>query len=228
MLPLDDRIFKNDDDYYESIGNGIWLMDNHKWSFVVWNRERNKKSIYQLVHVDYHWDAGYDYWDSPNEEKIFLAASDREIISIVREENHIRYDSFICPAIAKGFIDEVHFYCLQGDDGGDVAIYKDFLDKYSCTQILHDSTRTLSKLEAEKPMIFDFCIDVFNKSTRWYESDIWPDDEIDRLLQDCEHLVKSAEIVTVSMSYGYSGTENDTRRLTQKVIEVFSTWREAS
>lgn len=82
MASLDSRIFRNDDDYYESIGNGIWLMDNHKWSFVVWNKERNEDSIYLLVHVDYHWDAGYDYWHSPDEEKTFLTASENEIIKV--------------------------------------------------------------------------------------------------------------------------------------------------
>lgn len=228
MHRLPDHVFTNNDDYYESIGHGMWLMDNHKWSFVIWNKERSLRCNYLLVHVDYHWDAGYDYWDCPDEEVKFFSASDDEVIEIVREENFIRYDSFICPAIAKGFIDEVHFYCLQGDESGDVAIYEDFLNKYNCTQILHNSITTLSSLETDKPIIFDFCIDVFNRSNKFYESDIWLDEDIDKLLDACKHLVVSAEIVTISMSYGFSGTKSDTKRLTKMVVERFRDWRKNS
>lgn len=192
MSRLDDRIFTNNDDFYEFVGNDIWLMDNHKWSFVIWNQELKDDEKYLLVHVDYHWDSGYDYWFSPDEEQAFLSASDSEIIEIVKEETYIRYDSFICPAIAKGLIDEVHFYCLQGDDLGDIAIHEEFLTKFKCDQVLHDHSKTLSKISTTKPILFDFCIDVFNRSNELYRSDIWADDEIDDLLKNCKHLVESA------------------------------------
>jgi hypothetical protein len=228
MPHLDDRIFDNNDDYYESVGSGIWLMDNHKWSFVIWNQEIKDNQKYLLAHVDYHWDAVYDYWDNPDEERAFLSAGDNEIIDIVKAENYIRFDSFICPAIAKGLIDEVHFYCHQGDEGGDIAIGEEFLTKYRCVQVLHDSSQALSEIRTTKPILFDFCIDLFNRSNEHYGSDIWSDDEIEDLLENCKNLVKSAKIITISMSYGYSGTESDTKRLTKTAVEVFSKWRKAS
>ncbi|WP_108126730.1 UPF0489 family protein [Saccharospirillum mangrovi] len=228
MGQLPDDIFENNDDYYEHIGNGLWLMDSHKWSFVIWNKERNSENHYLLVHVDYHWDAGYDFWEHPEEEENFFSSDENEIIAIVKEENFIRYDSFICPAIAKGIIDEVHFYCLQGDESGEEAIYENFLDKYNCKQVLHDSINTLSELKTDKPIFFDFCVDVFNRSNKYYESDIWSDNEIEEFLESCKQLVISAEVVTISMSYGYSGTKNDTKRLTKRVVEKFNEWRRNS
>ena len=127
MYQLSDQVFENNDEYYESIGNGMWLMDNHKWSLVIWNRECISSVTYLLAHVDYHWDAGYDMWESTDNEEMFLSSNEDEIIEIVREENIIRFDSFICPAIVKGFIDAVHFFCLQGNENGDEAIYEDFI-----------------------------------------------------------------------------------------------------
>ena len=228
MPSLDDRVFINNDEYYELVGNGIWLMDNHKWSFFIWNSEIKDNSKYLLAHVDYHWDAIYDYWDSPDEEQAFFSADDNEIINIVKENNYIRFDSFICPAIAKGLINEVHFYCPQGDENGDIAIGDNFLAKFNCKQVLHESSKTISKIRTTKPVLFDFCIDVFNRSNEYYCSDILSDSEIENLLLDCKYLVESAEIITISMSYGYSGTESDTKRLTKKTVEMFSKWRNAT
>lgn len=228
MYQPSSQVFENNDDYYEVLGNNIWLMDNHKWSFAIWNKECVSEKSYLLVHVDYHWDAGYDMWESAENEDIFLSSDEDEIVEILREENLIRFDSFICPAIAKGFIDEVHFFCLQGDESGDEAIYEGFIDKFGCEQVIHNSLNSLSSIKTKKPILFDFCVDVFNRSNQFYGSDIWPDNEIDELLEACKPLVVSADIVTVSMSYGYSGSKDDTKRLTEKVINTFGEWRNDS
>lgn len=58
-----------------------------------------------------------------------------------------------------------------------------------------------------------------------FSANIWKENEINDWLNDCEGLVQSASIVTVSMSYGYSGVEEDTERLTKKVINLFYKWR---
>lgn len=213
---LSNNIFKKNDDYYELIGNDIWLMDNHKWALVIWDKYRNISKKYALIHIDYHWDAGYDYWNYSEEENKFLLASHDEIINIVQEGNWIRFDSFICPAIAKGFIDEVHFHCFQGDNDGDIGIYTPFLKKYKCSQAIHKTSRTLTNIILEKPLVFDFCIDIFNKSDMYFTSDIWTDDEINSLLYDCKELVKNAEIITISMSYCYSGTKKTLKDLLKK------------
>lgn len=222
---LPDNFFQKGRDFYKSIGKGIWLMDDHRWALVAWDKDRKAEKKYVLAHIDYHWDATYDFFNEPQKEREFINASHSNLIDWVQEDTFIRYDSFICPAIAMGFIDEVHFYCLQGDKDGDIAIDSRLLDRFKCIQVLHNTMNSLRNLKTDKPIIFDFCLDIFNKSDMYYESDIWPEDEISRLLNDCENLVRLADIVTISMSYGHSGTEQDTRRLTEKVINTFWEWR---
>lgn len=45
-----------DNDYLAQLGPGIWLMDNHKWALVAWERERVAGRRYVLLHADFHWD----------------------------------------------------------------------------------------------------------------------------------------------------------------------------
>ena len=67
---------------------------------------------------------------------------------------------------------------------------------------------------------------MLNRSDMCYTGDIWSLEEIDDLLNDIKHLVINASIVTISMSYGYSGTKEDTSRLTKYILERFCDWRD--
>ena len=67
-------------------------------------------------------------------------------------------------------------------------------------------------------MIFDLCLDLFNRSDDWAEGDLWSDAEIDGFLGEVARLITAAELVTVSMSFNYSGTAENTRHLTKFVI----------
>jgi len=57
--------FETNDSYYEEIYPNIWLMDDHRWAYFIWeqclNRNRIKKP-YALLHLDYHWDGVNDFF----------------------------------------------------------------------------------------------------------------------------------------------------------------------
>lgn len=218
---------KENDEYYEKIANDIWLMDNHRWAYYVWELNRGVFNDCKapIIHIDYHWDAGDDFYNSPDKEAEFKSLTLNELKSLVQEGNRIRYDSFICPAIIRGISNEVHFLCFQGD-GADEGIYEGSLNKHNAHQYIYRSSTELKKLNIKTPYIFDFCIDVFNRSEKYYTGVIWSMEEIEGLLSDIKHLVIGASIVTISMSYGYSGTKEDTSRLTKHILERFCDWRE--
>src|SRR4051812_28727799 len=106
------------------MGSNIWLMDNHKWAFYIWHRFRRQSQIekFSLVHADYHWDGGSDFHGSEEAEQEILRADDAALEALVRDEQLIRYDSFIAPAVLRGYLSEVHFFCKQSPDEGDVGI----------------------------------------------------------------------------------------------------------
>ena len=184
---------KEDEMYYEHLDSDIWLVDIHRWAYYIWEKERIEKKIDKcsLVHVDYHWDGGNDFHNYPDKEKELHEADLDKIYNLVAEGSWIRFDSFISPSIIRGFISEVHFYCVQDDDH-DVAIDADLLNRMGTSQYIHSHASELSNIKNKFPLIFDFCLDIFNKSNKWYQGDIWDDKEIFELLELCKPLVKKS------------------------------------
>ena len=221
-------VLQKDDEFYADLGSNIWLMDNHKWAFYVWNKFHLESGIprFSLIHADHHWDGGNDFHEAPEEEKEFLNASDERLIELLREEMWIRWDSFISPAIIRGFIDEVHFFCKQDDDF-DVGISEELLSRSGTKQFIHEDIRPLVSQKFSSPLIFDLCLDLFNKSDMWYQGDIWPQNEIDDFLETTKPLIQQARLITVSLSFGYSGTEDETRQLAKHVLPRLEQWRQA-
>jgi len=195
----------------------------------IWEKERVPKNIdtYSLVHVDYHWDGGNDFHNYAEREKELIGADLDTIYELVAEDKWIRFDSFISPAVIRGIVSEVHFYCKQYD-GNDIGIDNDLLKRTGTVQEIHDSLSTLTCIEPKDPLIFDFCLDIFNRSDMWYQGEIWRDEEVTELLESCRELVRKAELVTVSLSFGYSGTEEDTRRLADMTIPILQRYRNDS
>lgn len=68
------------------------------------------------------------------------------------------------------------------------------------------------------PILFDICLDLFNKSDQWEEGDLWEDHEIVEFLEKTSPYIEGADIVTVSFSFGYSGTTDDTKQLAALVL----------
>jgi len=219
-------VLVEDDEFLVEAGSNIWLMDSHRWAFYVWEKFRlvSKAPQFSLVHADYHWDGGNDFHSSVEKERDLLAANLDQIFELVREGNWIRFDSFIAPAVIRGFIGEVHFFCTQ-NDGWDVGVDEELLARTGIRQVLHENIQSLSKQRFSFPVIFDLCLDLFNNSTNWYAGDIWPESRILEFLKAMEQCIREAHLVTISLSFGYSGTETDTRRLAKLVLPILQEWR---
>lgn len=198
-------------------------MDDHRWALKVWEVERMHHH-YTLVHADYHWDGCYDFHDQPEQEARLVTASSAETAHLVEEGEWIRYDSFIAPAVKRGLVHTIHFYCLE-DGVGDKGIDVEFLRACGAKQTLHDDPQALATCQIAGPMLFDLCLDLFNRSEQWQEGDLWSDSEVLDFLKTVKPLVASAELVTVSMSFNYSGTATDTRHLARLVIPELLAYR---
>ena len=217
---------QEDGEFLTDLGNGLWLMDDHKWALYIWDRYRAHSGIHRfsLFHADYHWDGVNDFRDAPAELEILLKADEDVLFERIKEERLVQYDSFIAPAVMRGLFDEVHFYCKQ-DDGSDIGIDDEALNIGKTKQFIHENTDTVTALNFPSPLIFDLCLDLFNKSDYHYQSDLWSDEEILNFLTSVKQLVAQARIVTVSLSFVFSGTEEDTRRLAKLVLPVLADWR---
>lgn len=223
MQPLNFSAIVEDENYLAHLGQGVWLMDDHRWALKVWETER-KSHQYSLVHADYHWDGCYDFNDNQREEEKLITASSAEIAKLVAENEWIRFDSFIAPAIRRGLIHTVHFYCLQEGIGGN-ALDADFLVRCNARQFIYSNAQSLANSMVESPFIFDLCLDLFNRSDQWNEGELWSDYEIVKFLTTIVSLVRNAELVTISMSFNYSGTAADTRHLAALVVPIILEYR---
>ncbi len=226
-MKIDYQALDRDDEYVLQLGSDTWMMDNHKWALWVWERFAGTSGAekFTLVHADHHWDGGYDFFDSPAEEAEMLGADLKTLHSIIAEGNWIRYDSFIAPAVMRGRLDTVHFFCKQ-DNGGDIGIGNEVLAAGGATQILHASVESLASIEVAHPLIFDLCLDLFNSESKMeYGSELWPDEEVVGFLEAVRPLVESACLVTISLSFGCSGTPDDTKHLAKQVVPRILEWR---
>jgi len=79
-------------------------------------------------------------------------------------------------------------------------------------------------IRVKNPYAFDLDIDLFNDSGRYLESKLWTETQLDDFFGICTPLIRSASIVTIAMSFGYSGTNEDTIWLAQyavsKILEI--------
>lgn len=218
-MTIDINILQRDDDLLTEIDSNIWLMDNHKWALYVWERFRQESGIgkFSLVHADYHWDGVYDFFENPEEETKLLAANLEQIRAMIQTEAGIQYDSFIAPAVARGMFDSVHFFCRQ-NDFTDVGI-ADSVRAITCTdQFIYESVDDLSRQQFSLPFIFDLCLDLFNDSDMFATGEIWSDHQVLEFINTLRPLIQNAVLITVSLSFDYSGTEEDTRHLASIVL----------
>jgi hypothetical protein len=223
MVLMDFSKLEPSDHFLLHLGRNIWLMDDHRWALLVWERER-KEAKYTLIHADQHWDAAYDFAENEEAEQELLHANVAQIASYLRENKLIRYDSFIAPAVRRGLFDTVHFFCTENDKN-DIGFYEDFLIQAGATQVVYSTVESLAAAQFRHPVIFDLCLDLFNRSGNWMEGDLWIESEIKSFLRAIRHIVSAAEIVTISLSFNHSGTHDDTRRLARLVIPLLLSYR---
>lgn len=211
------------DDFLVPLGRNVWLMDDHRWALLVWEQQRTHEK-YTLVHADQHWDACYDFQENAEAEQELLHANVAEIRQYLVEGELIRYDSFIAPAVRRGLFDVVHFFCTE-DDTNDIGLCDEFLKNTGVSQVVHPSVESLASVQFQRPIIFDLCLDLFNRSDQWMEADLWDESEIRDFLESVRHIIAAAELVTVSLSFNYSGTHEDTRALAQLVVPILLSHR---
>lgn len=207
-----------DDDYLENLGSGVWLMDDHRWALIAWEQCRAAGQRYALMHADYHWDGVDDLAESPAHVPTFLAAQLPELIALTKANKLVRFDSFIAAAVRRGFVAEVHFFCTE-DEATDEGLDQKLCDENKTLQFVHPDASSFAGAAPSSPVIFDLCLDLFNNESDGYEEgDLWPDEDVLGFIEAVAHHIKAAALVTVSMSFGYSGSEDDTRHLTQLAI----------
>ncbi len=225
MSEVDFNLLQPDDEYLCDLGADVWLMDDHRWALSVWTRfgfERGMTGL-SLVHADHHWDGVNDFQENVEERDRLIAANPTEIETMVRNEERIQYDSFIAPAVIRRLVTEVHFFCKQTNT--EPGLGERLLIDAGAREYLHDDVSELVKAQFTGPVIFDLCLDLFNRSDMWATGDIWSDDEIREFLEQVRPVIERAVVVTVSLSFDYSGTENDTRRLAALVLPLIMQWR---
>lgn len=219
MSSIDFSSLSDDDSLLTELPHSVWLMDNHKWAFLAWERHRahTNDAPYTLIHADYHWDGVDDLaWDGEARQRLAHAGL-AELEAMTSEDRFIGYDSFIAPAVRRGTVSEVHFFCRQ-DDGSDEGIAGDMCSELGVSQTLHDDADSLAAVKPGRPLIFDLCLDLFNRSDDWEDGDLWSDDEVIQFLDTVSHHIKNAVVVTISISFGYSGTAEDSRHLAELVV----------
>ena len=222
MLPNLDAL-SEDPCFCLDVGSGVWLMDDHRWALKVWESQ-GRRTQYSLVHADFHWDAGYDFKAGSPEEQQLLAASPDAIAAMVELGKWIRLDSFIAPALLRRTVRDVHFYCLQGDV--ETSAFDDaFLRSCGARQFVYDSAQSLASARIAQPFLFDLCLDLFNRSDMWCEGDLWDDAAVSAFLHTMRSIIVGAELVTVSLSFNYSGDWNDTRHLAKLVLPTLLDFR---
>jgi len=204
--------FEKNDKYFDEIYSNIWIMDNHKWALYCWERYRVKNQIpLTLVHLDYHWDALNDYL----EDESIIKNMDLGTLHNEIKNNIIRCDSFITPAIIRGHIDRVDFHCFQTDT---IGFDNDFINKYNITQNIHKNIEDLVNEIEKQEIILDIDLDIFSKTAK--NGILWDEDNIKAYIYKITPLFKQAKIITIAMSYGYTGSNEEIEYLTKLVISL--------
>lgn len=211
------KIEKND--YYEEIFPNIWIMDNQKWALYCWEQYKENNPIPStLVHLDYHWDAINDFLENESDLKKMNL---REIKETVKS-NIIKYDSFLTPSIIRGYINSVYFHCFERNNEYGLDI--DFLDRCNCIQNVYENIDDLILSVDSKKIILDLDLDIFNKTGK--KGKLWTENEIKCYIDKITPLIKQAEIITIAMSFGYTGSDKEIEYLTKLIIPIIIQKRE--
>lgn len=225
LIGVDYNTLQPDDKYLSELGSDVWLMDDHRWAFLIWTRFGFERGVgrFSLVHADHHWDGVNDFHENEEERGRLLEAKLPEVEAMVRNEERIQYDSFIAPAVIRKLVTEVHFFCKQ--TGTEPGLDEQLLIDTGARQYMHDEASQLAEVQFNQPVIFDLCLDLFNRSDMWATGDIWSDDDIGAFLQQVRPVIERAAVVTVSLAFNFSGTEDDTRHLAALVMPIIAEWR---
>jgi len=219
-----------DSEFHEEVAPDVWLVQDHKWAFWVWEKTRSQDPAafpLPLVHLDYHWDSVNDWHEPEHEREILelgsLSDVERMILPDHLGRSSIQRDNFIAPALIRKLIDEVHFLCLQRDT--DQGFWPPDIARLGFAQYIYDDLRGLLSSLKDRELLFDLDIDLFNTSGMWAEDEYWPVSDIIAFLEECGASITRARVVTVAISLGFSGSAKGARRLTELVMREVLRYR---
>ena len=227
-LNVDFHQIEEDSQLLMQLPANVWLMDDHKWALMAWEQHRRQavSQGYALIHADFHWDALDDFSGDEDAQKRLAAAGVDSLRAMIVDNDYIKYDSFIAPGIRRGLLSEVHFYCLQTDSE---PLDDSLLSQFGVQQVIHLNVESLAAAEPGSPIIFDLCLDLFNRTDdKEYEGDLWSDREVLDFLESIRRHICAAAVVTISLSFGFSGTKDDTRHLAKLVVPYIIKTRQGS
>ena len=211
---------KPDESYVRRLHPRLWLMDSHKWALYAWESSPRPAPGHErgvLAHLDYHFDACNDFTSPEDVERLLRAPGAAGCAGLTEGRNLIKCDSFIVPAILRGLVGDLHFFCSETDP--DPGVYEEWLDGYDGPQFYHDRLEDLLAALAGQSVLFDLCLDLFNnQANKCYRGEIWPDKKVVHLIDDCAALIRDARVVTASLSFSHSGAPPDTRHLARVVL----------
>jgi hypothetical protein len=211
-------------DYCREIAPGVWVMDDHKWALFVWSLNRNILPE-ALFHADYHWDGDDDFSDNDKALMDLLSDNNRLRKTISRDKT-IRKVSFISPAVRAEWFKEIHFLCYQRNI--ERGLNTEILIRKPIRQYVHTSPQSvLDKLKGNITA-FDLDIDLFNHSTFYGKGDLWSDHKILSFLDRFRELIQQSPLITVALSYFYSGSVEDTRHLAELILPRILSFRKIS
>ena len=207
--------FENNEEYYDEIYPDIWIMHNHKWSLYCWEKYRLLKDIPStLIHLDYHWDAINDYSGKEETIKDMNLSIMKEVL--LEHNSEIRKDSFIAPAVIRGYINRVDFHCFQEDS---IGFDDELLKKYQVIQNIHNKIESLIHSVGTQDIILDLDLDIFN-TIGFRTGNLWSEEEIINYIHLITPLIQQSKIITIAMSYGFTGTNEVIEYLTKLVIPL--------
>jgi hypothetical protein len=95
-----------------------------------------------------------------------------------------------------------------------------FRKKYPLKIFSYKNIKNLVKKNLGHNFFLDIDIDIFNnKQEMINEGDLWPDEKIDTFIENLQPLFQDSLVITIAMSFGCSGTPEDTRKLTRMLLE---------
>jgi len=191
--------FQKEDMYYEEIAHSVWLMNDHRWALLGWEKSCKMRPA-MLVHLDWHWDGINDFKLEAHYQTLLKANSFEKLENLIAKDSLVRRDSFIAPAVIRGITDEIHFFCLQDDT--EPGLDPQLLQRYGAKEIRHDSIRGLREsLECRnKTLIMDLDLDLFNRDTPFYAEGTHFSENIKEFIEECRPLIQKAEVATIAKS----------------------------
>jgi len=111
----------------------------------------------------------------------------------------------------------------SGQHDEEPGLDKDLLEEYGAKQQIHENIDSLIEEVADKLIMLDIDLDLFNRSQFapskvGDKGDLWTKEEITEFLDKCSVLVENSALITIAMTFGYSGDEEDTKYQTKLVV----------